>query len=128
MRSSTSISCRALLTVFVLALLLAPEALLLHRCACGRIFDCCCRKVARQVQPGASCPLHQGMTQCAEDSGSPASVQNPQEPVDRLGTGPSPRLVIRLALAGWTPRMRRSVFSGLYPEPPVPPPRFAPAA
>ncbi|HEY3570306.1 MAG TPA: hypothetical protein VGP73_20415, partial [Thermoanaerobaculia bacterium] len=62
MRTSTP---RTLLTVLLLALLLAPEALLLHRCACGRVFDCCCRK---QLKTGDSCPLHPAMAHCAGSS------------------------------------------------------------
>jgi hypothetical protein len=124
MRASTP---RTLLTVLVLALLLAPEALLLHRCACGRIFDCCCRKQVKQAAAGESCPLHAGMAgmACCSSGSLPASVQNRQEPVDRLGTSLSPRLEIRLALAGWTSEVRRDVFSGPSPEPLVPPPRLA---
>src|SRR3954452_19061551 len=98
MRSSPA---RSLLTILVLALLLAPEALLLHRCACGRIFNCCCRK---QVQVGESCQLHQGKAHCSGRSESlPVSLQTRQEPVDRLGTSLSPGPEIRLALAGWAP-------------------------
>ncbi len=102
MRSST---LRTLLTVFLLALLLAPEALVLHRCACGRIFDCCCRK---QLKAGDACQLHPGMPAMAHCSGhseeAPASLQSRQEPVDRLGTALPALFELRLALAGWISR------------------------
>lgn len=120
MRTST---LRTLLTVLLLALLLAPEALLLHRCACGRVFDCCCRK---QLKTGDSCPLHAGMAHCAGSSQqTPASFQSRQEPVKRLGTS-LPRLFeLRLAAAGWISPETRGPAAGLSPAPPVPPPRLA---
>ncbi|HEY4587710.1 MAG TPA: hypothetical protein VII86_00700 [Thermoanaerobaculia bacterium] len=123
MRTSTP---RTLLTVLLLALLVAPEALLLHRCACGRILDCCCRKQLAAVKTGDSCPLHAGMSHCAGSSQeAPASFQSRQEPVDRLGTSLPARFEPRLALAGWTAREIRVPLAGLLPAPPVPPPRLA---
>ncbi|HEY3570376.1 MAG TPA: hypothetical protein VGP73_20765 [Thermoanaerobaculia bacterium] len=120
MRTSTP---RTLLTVLLLALLLAPEALLLHRCACGRVFDCCCRK---QLKTGDSCPLHPAMAHCAGSSqGTPASLQSRQEPVDRFGTSLPAIFELRLPLAGWISRETRGPAAGLSPVPPVPPPRFA---
>jgi len=123
MRTSTP---RTLLTVLLLALLVAPEALLLHRCACGRVFDCCCRKQLAAVKTGDSCPLHAGMSHCAGSSQeAPASFQSRQEPADRLGTSLPARFEPRLALAGWTAREIRVPLAGLLPAPPIPPPRLA---
>jgi hypothetical protein len=123
MRTSTP---RTLLTVLLLALMLAPEALLLHRCACGRVFDCCCRK---QLKAGDACPLHPGMTgmtHCAGGSQeTPASLRSRQEPVDRFGTSLPVLFELRLAPAGWTFREIRVPLAGLLPAPPVPPPRLA---
>ena len=120
MRASTP---RTLLTVLLLALLMAPEALLLHRCACGRVFDCCCRK---QLKTGDACPLHAGMTHCAGSSReTPASLQSRQEPVDRLGTSLPAIRELRLVLAGWISRETQGPAAGLSTSPPVPPPRFA---
>jgi hypothetical protein len=120
MRSSTP---RTLLTVLLLALLLAPEALLLHRCACGRVFDCCCRK---QLKAGDSCQLHPGMSHCAgSPQEAPASLQSRQEPVDRFGTALPAIFELRLALAGWVSAETRGPAAGLMPAPPVPPPRLA---
>jgi len=114
---------RTLLTVLLLALMLAPEALLLHRCACGRIFDCCCRK---QLKAGDSCPLHPGMSHCAGQSQeTPASLQSRQEPVDRFGTALPAALAPALAFAGWIAREPRVLPAGRMPAPPVPPPRLA---
>lgn len=121
MRSST---IRTLLTAFILALLLAPEALLLHQCACGRILDCCCRV---QAKVGESCRLHHGGSHCSGSSERPASVQNPREPLDRPGTSPAPPLEVGLALAGWTSEEPRGVLAALMPAPPAPPPRLLPA-
>ncbi|HET9210333.1 MAG TPA: hypothetical protein VFR03_08035, partial [Thermoanaerobaculia bacterium] len=105
------------------ALLLAPEALLLHRCACGRVFDCCCRK---QLKTGDACPLHPSMAHCAGSSQqAPASFQGRQEPVDRFGTSLPAIFDLRLALAGWISPESRGPAAGLLPAPPVPPPRFA---
>lgn len=119
MRPSTP---RTLLTVLLLALLLAPEALLLHRCACGRVFDCCCRK---QLKTGDSCPLHPAMAHCAGSSQeSPASLQNRQEPVDRFGTALPAVFELRLALSGWVSREIRGSIASLLPAPPAPPPRL----
>ena len=121
-------SARTLLTVLILALLLVPEAIFLHRCACGRIFDCCCREKAKTA--AESCPLHHGgngmaaMAHCPGDAGSrPASVQNRQEPLDRLGTLLSWRPAVQLAAAGWTAEAPRDVRTGPGPKPSTPPPR-----
>ncbi|HEY0510896.1 MAG TPA: hypothetical protein VGH73_03270 [Thermoanaerobaculia bacterium] len=126
MRSSTP---RSLLTIAVLALLLLPEALFLHRCACGRIFDCCCRT---SLKMEASCQLHPGMRGMAHCSGRssdlPSSVQNRQEPVDRFGTALPRRLTVRLALAGRLPGELREILTDPLPKPPVPPPRLLRAA
>lgn len=123
MRTSTP---RTLLTVLLLALMLAPEAVLLHRCACGRVFDCCCRKQLKTLKTGDACPLHAGMTHCAGSSQeTPASLQSRQEPVDRFGTALPAAFELRLALAGWTAREIRVPLAGLLPAPPVPPPRLA---
>lgn len=120
MRTSTP---RTLLTVLLLALLLAPEALLLHRCACGRVFDCCCRK---QLKTGDSCPLHPAMTHCAGGSQeTPASLQSRQEPIDRFGTALPVAPVLALALAGWVSRETLGSAASLMPAPPAPPPRLA---
>ena len=114
---------RTLLTVLLLALLLAPEALLLHRCACGRVFDCCCRK---QLKTGDSCPLHPAMAHCAGGSQeAPASLRSGQEPVDRFGTSLPATAELRLALAGRTAAETRGLTGGLLPAPPIPPPRLA---
>jgi hypothetical protein len=121
MRSST---LRTLLTALILALLLAPEALLLHGCACGRILDCCCRARAKV---GESCPLHShagGGAHCSGRSETPASLQSRHEPVDRPGTSPASRLEIGLALAGRTAEAPREEVAALAPSPPVPPPRL----
>jgi hypothetical protein len=119
MRSST---VRALLTAFILALLLAPDALLLHQCACGRILDCCCRM---RAQVGESCRLHHGGSHCSGGSQSlPASVQNRREPVDRPGTSPVPPREVRLALAGSISEKPGDTVAVLVPDPPVPPPRL----
>jgi hypothetical protein len=119
MRSSTA---RSLLTTFILVLLLAPEALLVHQCACGRILDCCCRMRAKV---GESCQLHHSGSHCSgNSSGVPASLQNRREPVDRPGTSPAPPLEGRLALAGSTSEKPRDAVAGLAPEPPIPPPRL----
>jgi hypothetical protein len=121
-------SARTLLTVLILMLLLVPEAIFLHRCACGRIFDCCCREKPQIA--AESCPLHHGgamaaMAHCSSDAGSrPASVQNRQEPLDRLGTLLSWRPAVRLAPAGWIAEAPRSVRTGPGPKPPIPPPRL----
>jgi hypothetical protein len=120
MRASTP---RTLLTVLLLALLLAPEALLLHRCACGRVFNCCCRK---QLKTGDSCPLHPAMAHCAGSSQeSPASLQSRQEPVDRFGTALPALFELRLALSGWVSREIRGSIASLLAAPPAPPPRLA---
>jgi len=120
MRAST---LRTLLTAFLLALLLAPEALLLHRCGCGRVFDCCCRK---QVKAGDSCQLHAGMSHCAGSPRQvPGSLQSRQEPVDRFGTALPALFTLRLALAGWVSPEPRVSAAGRMSMPPVPPPRLA---
>jgi hypothetical protein len=120
MRTSTA---RTLLTGLLLGLLLAPEALLLHRCACGRVFDCCCRT---QLKTGDSCPLHPAMAHCAGGSQeAPASFRSGQEPVDRFGTSLPATAELRLTLAGWISREIRVSAAGLLPTPPVPPPRLA---
>jgi hypothetical protein len=120
MRSSTP---RTLLTVLLLALLLAPEALLLHRCGCGRIFDCCCRKL---LKAGDSCQLHPGMSHCAGSPQQvPGSLQSRQEPVDRFGTALPAHFALRLAFAGRISPRPRVPAAALLPAPPVPPPRFA---
>jgi hypothetical protein len=114
---------RTLLTALLLALLLAPEALLLHRCACGRVFDCCCRK---QLKTGDSCPLHPAMAHCAGSSQeAPASLRSGQEPVDRFGTALPATAELRLALAGRIAAEPRGLTGSLLPAPPVPPPRLA---
>jgi hypothetical protein len=113
---------RALLTILLLALILAPEALLLHGCACGRIFDCCCRA---KVKVGESCHLQHGGSHCEGGSRSlPASLQSRHEPGDRLGTSPWRRFAVRLALSGQAPEEPRGAVSFLVPQPPVPPPRI----
>jgi hypothetical protein len=121
-------SARTLLTVLILALLLVPEAIFLHRCACGRIFDCCCREKAGMA--AASCQLHHGMAataamaHCSGDSASrPASVQKRPETRDRLGTPLSRQPAIQLLPAGWTAETPREVRAGLCPNPLTPPPR-----
>jgi hypothetical protein len=120
MRPSTP---RTLLTALLLALLLAPEALLLHRCACGRIFDCCCRK---QLKAGDACQLHPGTSHCAgSPRQAPGSLQRRQEPVDRFGTALPARFALRLAIAGWASREIRGPVAVLSPAPPVPPPRLS---
>lgn len=121
MRTSTP---RTLLTVLLLALLLAPEALLLHRCACGRVFDCCCRK---QLKAGDSCQLHPSMKQhCAGQSReTPGSLQSRQEPLDRFGTALPAVLALMLVFTGWISREARVSIAGLLPAPSVPPPRLA---
>src|SRR3954453_6452011 len=114
MRTSTP---RTLLTVLLLALLLAPEALLLHRCACGRVFDCCCRKQLAAAKTGDACPLHAGMSHCAGSSQeAPASFQSRQEPVDRLGTSLPARFEPRLGGGGGA-----GAGGGGPPPPPLPP-------
>jgi hypothetical protein len=119
MRSST---LRNLTTILILALLLAPEALFLHGCACGRIFDCCCRA---KVKVGESCHLQHGGSHCEGGSHSlPASLQSRHDPVDRPGVSSRRRLEIRLALAGWTSEEPQGAVAALVPAPPVPPPRF----
>lgn len=120
MRTSTP---RTLLTVLLLALLLAPEALLLHRCACGRIFDCCCRE---QLKAGDSCQIHPGMKHCAGQSQeTPASLKSLQEPLDRFGTALPATPELRLTFAGWVSLELRVSVAGLLPAPPAPPPRLA---
>jgi len=126
-------TARTLLTVLILMLLLVPEAIFLHRCACGRIFDCCCREQTKMA--AASCPLHHGagampaMAHCSGDAGSrPASVQTRQEPLDRLGTLLSWRPAVRLAPAGWIAEAPRGVRTGPGPKPSIPPPRLLFAA
>ena len=113
---------RSLLTILLLALLLAPEALVSHGCACGRILDCCCRAKARV---GESCHLQHGGSHCEGGSrGLPASLQSRHEPGDRLGTSPWRRFEVRLALAGQTPERPLDAVAALVPQPPVPPPRL----
>jgi hypothetical protein len=120
MRPSTP---RTLLTVLLLALMLAPEALLLHRCACGRVFDCCCRK---QLRTGDSCPLHPNMSHCAGQSReTPTSLQSRQEPVDRFGTALPAALALTLAFAERISPRLRLLPAGRMPAPLVPPPRLA---
>jgi hypothetical protein len=119
MRSST---LRVLTTTLILALLLAPEALFLHGCACGRIFDCCCRAKATM---GESCQLHQGGSHCSgAPRNLPASLQSRHEPVDRPGVSPWRRLEVRLALAGRIFEEPGGAVAALVPAPPVPPPRL----
>jgi hypothetical protein len=113
---------RASLTILLLALLLAPEALFLHGCACGRIFDCCCRA---KVKVGESCHLQLGGSHCEGGSRSlPASLQSRHDPMDRPGVSSRRRLEIRLALAGWTSEEPRGAVASLVPAPPIPPPRL----
>jgi hypothetical protein len=113
---------RAPLTILLLALLLAPEALFLHGCACGRIFDCCCRA---KVKVGESCHLRHGGSHCDGGSRSlPASLQNRHEPADRQGTSPWRRFEMHLALAGRTSERPQGAVAALVPAPPVPPPRL----
>ena len=120
MRTSTP---RTLLTVLLLALLLAPEALLLHRCACGRVFDCCCRK---QLKAGDSCQIDPGMKHCAgQPQETPASLKSLQEPLDRFGTALPEAPELRLTFVGWVSRELRVSVAGLLPAPPAPPPRLA---
>lgn len=109
------------LTVLILALLLLPEALFLHRCGCGKIVDCCCRAMSRA---GASCHVRAGAPHCTSGAGSrPSTLQNRQEPVERWATARSWRPAIRLALAGWAAEATRDPGAGLPPEPTLPPPR-----
>ena len=113
---------RALLTILLLALLLAPEALFLHGCACGRIFDCCCRA---KVKVGESCHLQRGGSHCQGGSRNlPGSLQSRHEPGDRQGTSPWRRFEVRLALAGQTSEELRGAAAALGSPPPVPPPRL----
>jgi len=115
------------LTALLVAALVAPEALLLHRCPCGRIFDCCCRSLAahRGAHEGQSCHLGAAKGHCAASSsaGVPASVQSGRQTVERVGTWePRPFTAQLLAVA------RIADPTGLVPEPPafeppVPPPR-----
>jgi len=109
------------LSIVVLALLLLPEALLLHRCGCGKIVDCCCRSTARA---GAACHVRAGAPHCASDAGSrPSTLRNRQEPVERWAMARSLRPAPALAFAGWTPAAPREPGLGLPPEPRLPPPR-----
>jgi hypothetical protein len=120
MRSSTF---RTLLTALILALLLAPEAMLLHQCPCGKILSCCCRT---HIKAGESCQLHQG-THCSGSQSVPGSLQSLREPIDRPGASPALLRQIRLAFAGWTAETPRGAVFDRVPDPPVPPPRLLPA-
>ena len=111
---------RALLTALVLVLLLAPEAMLLHQCPCGKIVGCCCRL---QVKVGEACQLHQKAHCSGGSESAPGSLQSLREPVDRPGTSPMSVRAIHLALAGRTPEENRVTVRERVPDPPVPPPR-----
>jgi hypothetical protein len=120
MRSSP---LQALLTFLLLGLLLAPEGLLLHRCACGKIFDCCCRM---KMKTSESCRLQHAKAHCSGGGSrqdAPSSLQNRQEPVDRFGAALAARLGVRLGFMGRVSEPPRSVLADLFPCPPVPPPR-----
>ena len=122
MRTST---CRTLLTGLILALLLAPEAMLLHQCPCGKILSCCCRT---QIKAGEACQLHHPGMHCSGGSQSvPGSLQSLLEPIDRPGASPASLRQIRLAFAGWTAEASRGPFFDRVPDPPVRPPRPLPA-
>jgi hypothetical protein len=113
---------RTLLTVLILALLLAPEAMLLHQCPCGRIQSCCCRT---QIKAGEACQLHHPGMHCSSGSQSvPGSLQSLREPIDPQGTSPISLRQIRLAFAGWTAAALRGALFDRVPDPPVPPPRL----
>jgi hypothetical protein len=117
MRSSVF---RTLLTAFILVLLLAPEAMLLHQCPCGRILSCCCRT---HIKAGESCELHQ-RAHCSGGSQSvPGSLQSLREPIDRPGASPASLRRFRLAFAGLISEPPRGAVFDRVPDPPVPPPR-----
>ena len=123
MRSSVF---RTLLTAFILVLLLAPEAMLLHQCPCGKILSCCCRM---QAKMGASCQMHHGARPCAGASeGTPASLQSPREPLDRPGISLAAFRAIHLTLAGQAPEAPAIAVAWRVFDPPVPPPRLPQAA
>jgi len=113
------------LTALVVAALLAPETLLLHRCPCGRIVDCCCRSLA--AHRGPSCHLghagRQGHCSAGSSEPLPASVQSGQLTVEREGTWEPCRFAVRLQAAGWVASPRSSAAPAPAFEPPVPPPR-----
>jgi hypothetical protein len=112
---------RTLLTALILALLLAPEAMLLHQCPCGRILSCCCRT---QLKAGEVCQLHHPGMHCSGGSRSvPGSLQSLREPIDRPGASPVSLRQIRLAFAGWTAEAARGALFDRVPDPPLPPPR-----
>jgi hypothetical protein len=112
---------RTLLTALILALLLAPEAMLLHQCPCGRILSCCCRT---QIKAGEACQLHHPGMHCSGGSQSvPGSLQSLREPIDPQGTSPVSLRQIRLAFAGWTAEAARGAVLHRTPDPLVPPPR-----
>ncbi len=121
MRSSP---VQTLLTILLLALLLAPEGGLLYRCVCGRILDCCCRTQART---GKSCQLHHSMPHCSAGGGSeeaPSSLQSRQAPLDRFGAALAGAPEIHLEIAGRLSGEPSELFAGRLPKPPVPPPRL----
>jgi hypothetical protein len=121
MRSSP---VQTLLTILLLALLLAPEGVLLHRCACGRILDCCCRT---KFRTGESCKLHHSMPHCSAGGGSeeaPSSLQSRQAPLDRFGAALAGAPEIHLEIAGRLSGGSPERLAGLLPKPPVPPPRI----
>jgi hypothetical protein len=117
-----SFTLRPFLAILFLALLLVPDALFSHGCACGRIFDCCCRAKANV---GESCHLQKSGSHCAGGSRSlPASLRGPRQPSASPGAAPARRLAIRLALAGRTSQQLQGAVAALVPPPLVPPPRF----
>jgi hypothetical protein len=115
---------RALLTALVLVLLLAPEAMLLHQCPCGKILSCCCRT---HLQAGESCQLHQRAHCSGGSQTAPGSLQSLREPIDPQGASPASLRPIRLAFAGWTAESSRGPLFDRVPDPPVRPPRPLPA-
>lgn len=117
-------SFRTLLTGLILALLLAPEAMLLHQCPCGRILSCCCRT---HIQAGESCQLHQRAHCSGSPQSAPGSLQSLREPIDRPGASPASLRRFRLALAGSISEPPRGAVFDRVPDPPVPPPRIQPA-
>ena len=114
---------RGWLTAMLVAALLAPEALLLHRCPCGRILDCCCRALA--AHRGQSCHLGPAKGHCSAGSsqGLPASVQSWRQPVDRESTWEPRRFAAQLPAAGWVADPTGSAAEDPAFAPPVPPPR-----
>jgi hypothetical protein len=113
------------LTAVVVAALLAPEALLLHRCPCGRILDCCCRSLA--AHRGQSCHLGPAKGHCSArpSEGIPASVQSWRESIDRVGTWEPQGFAVPLPATGWIAEPNGLAADSPSFEPPIPPPRPA---